>query len=220
MVGYRNELFMSLHTRRDDYRPAFVQGIIEISTKEVLRKRYCIFTDLGEDVPGTEDVNMIPRRFATPESQEDWFLDKGRLICRWVRIVTLYGEQKKPYKCELRRIYEHECREFETQKTSPRNQDPVSENKRFVSSKKPRYKFNDICSGIGGTSDAARQVGFEVNMGLDVDKVHMKTYAKNFPRAKHLCMSVHDFPEIADRSTHGAEHIHFSCPCQYWSMAK
>ncbi len=83
-----------------------------------------------------------------------------------------------------------------------------------------RYTFNDFFCGIGGVSDGARQAGFRVNLGLDNEEVHMIGYAENHPGAQHFCMSAHDFPDIAKRGIHGADHCHFSCPCKFWSIAQ
>ncbi len=48
----------------------------------------------------------------------------------------------------------------------------------------------DLCSGLGGLSLAAKQLGFQVVAGVDVNPSALKTFAKNFPDAKALEGSV------------------------------
>lgn len=48
----------------------------------------------------------------------------------------------------------------------------------------------DLCSGMGGLSLAARQLGFTVVAGVDSNQTALKTFSKNFPDAKALNGSV------------------------------
>ena len=48
----------------------------------------------------------------------------------------------------------------------------------------------DICSGLGGLSLAAKNLGLQVVAGVDVNASALKTFAKNFPNAIALAGSV------------------------------
>ena len=48
----------------------------------------------------------------------------------------------------------------------------------------------DFCSGMGGLSFAARQIGLEIAVGIDADKDAIRTYSKNFPGAEAIQGSV------------------------------
>ena len=48
----------------------------------------------------------------------------------------------------------------------------------------------DFCSGLGGLSLAAKNLGFQVVAGVDVNTSALKTFAKNFPNAAALAGSV------------------------------
>ena len=48
----------------------------------------------------------------------------------------------------------------------------------------------DFCSGLGGLSLAARNLGLHVVAGVDVSSSALKTFAKNFPAALALAGSV------------------------------
>lgn len=48
----------------------------------------------------------------------------------------------------------------------------------------------DLCSGLGGLSLAAKQLGFEVLAGVDLNEDALKTFARNFPGARALHGSV------------------------------
>ncbi len=231
-----------------------MQGVVEISVDDVLRKRVCEFTHLNEKARCMSDVNLLPYRLTEPTEKFNWVFEKGVLICRYVYIIGLYGKTGKSYKGEARYMYQRECREFAGLKNSrsdlvlladedlnfvARNHFPTSSTSRRNRAqsieeiqgipvrlqprhprKAPRYTFNDFFCGIGGVSDGARQAGFRVNLGLDNEQVHMEGYADNHPGAQHFCMSAHDFPDIAKRGIHGADHCHFSCPCKFWSIAQ
>ncbi|KAF2029073.1 S-adenosyl-L-methionine-dependent methyltransferase, partial [Setomelanomma holmii] len=83
---------------------------------------------------------------------------------------------------------------------------------------KPRvFTLGDGFCDSGGVSSGAQQAGFKVMWGLDKDKTAMKAYRKNFPGAQHLEMDAHVFPGIAKRCFHGCDHLHMSCPCNYWA---
>jgi DNA (cytosine-5)-methyltransferase 1 len=48
----------------------------------------------------------------------------------------------------------------------------------------------DFCSGLGGLSLAAQNLGLQVAAGVDVNSSALKTFAKNFPNASALAGSV------------------------------
>ncbi len=48
----------------------------------------------------------------------------------------------------------------------------------------------DLCSGLGGLSLAAKELGLRVVAGVDVNKDALKTFSKNFPTAEALEGSV------------------------------
>ena len=113
--GKMNDLFMLLHTRRDDDRPTFVQGIEDVGVEEVINLRKCVFTNLAYDVLGLQQVNgLVPARYAHDrDSLKSWIFKKGTLICRWVHIVEVYDFTKgTSYAGEVRRMYKREAVDF------------------------------------------------------------------------------------------------------------
>lgn len=56
----------------------------------------------------------------------------------------------------------------------------------------------DLCSGLGGLSLAAKNLGLEVVGGVDVNEDALKTFSKNFPDAKKLKGSVRSTTILAE----------------------
>jgi DNA (cytosine-5)-methyltransferase 1 len=48
----------------------------------------------------------------------------------------------------------------------------------------------DLCSGMGGLSEAARSLGLTICAGVDTNPTAIRTFGKNFPRAKAIVGSV------------------------------
>jgi len=48
----------------------------------------------------------------------------------------------------------------------------------------------DLFCGVGGMSLGFEQAGFDVIAAADVEKIHVETYAKNFPSCKALCVDL------------------------------
>ena len=65
----------------------------------------------------------------------------------------------------------------------------------------------DLCSGLGGLSLAAKELGLRVVAGVDVNKDALKTFSKNFPTAEALEGSVRRRPY-----SHGVKNC--------WSLSK
>lgn len=236
-----------IHTREGDYRPPFIQGVVEICVDQVLRKRECIFTNFRDKVLSMKHVNKLPRHIIEKAEKFNWVFEQGILICRYVSIIGLYGKDsaEKSYKGEARFLYKRESEEFSRLGDSPSatSSPSIASQCRSASAsevdhidlctksetnppqnstgqKTRQYTLNDLFCGIGGVSDGARQAGYRVHLGLEKDELIMRGYAKNFPEAMHLQMDAHDFPSMVKRELHGADHCHLSCPCKFWSPAQ
>jgi DNA (cytosine-5)-methyltransferase 1 len=191
-----------------------------------------------------------PARLTTQKAINDWIFNHGTLICRYKYVVELYsngksygGEVGPLYKREVDAFRKNTpirssnvsgpatrlaspdviplVGESENNATNRRKDDhPQIELMRSHPQKSKVYKVGDVYCGGGGTSEGARQAGLRVVFGLDMNALAMQAYRKNFPEAKHLEMSAHDFPTMARRCDHGVDHCHMSCPCQFWSVSQ
>jgi DNA (cytosine-5)-methyltransferase 1 len=191
-----------------------------------------------------------PAYLRTQKEIRDWIFNHGALICRWIYVVELHlngksygGETGLLYKREVDAFVANSPirssdvsgpaarlpspdvipldGESETYATNRReDKHPQVELRRSHPQKPKVYTIGDAFCGVGGTSEGARQAGFRVLFGLEKDSLAMQAYKKNFPEAMHLEMCAHDFPNMARRNTHGVDHCHMSCPCQFWSASQ
>ena len=103
----------------------------------------------------------------------------------------------------------------------------ITESMHGQSSMPPPLCVIDFCSGLGGLSCAARDLGMQVLAGVDTNSSAIKTFSRNFPEAKALEGSVRS-SKIIDSCRHlaakalnsGQNLIMVSGPpCQGFSVA-
>ena len=91
----------------------------------------------------------------------------------------------------------------------------------------PVVNVGDLCCGMGGMALAARELGMQVIVGVDVNSAAVRTFGKNFPEAEALDGSVRS-PRIIERcgellgqtnGSHAKTVIVSGPPCQGFSVA-
>lgn len=192
----------------------------------------------------------VPERLRTRDDIQEWVFRRGILICRWVHILELQhndisygGETRRMFKREATDFPDTDqfprasseptsvlvghIRSGTTESQGRKRTRSVQEvtpnfSKRFQQhpQKSRLFTFGDGFCGAGGVSEGARQAGYKILWGLELDPYAMEAYRLNFPSAMHLEMDAHEFPDIAQRSIYGCDHLHMSCPCRYWSPAQ
>ncbi|KAF2499331.1 S-adenosyl-L-methionine-dependent methyltransferase [Lophium mytilinum] len=82
--------------------------------------------------------------------------------------------------------------------------------------KSSKYRFFDIFSGGGATSDGAEMAGFRVQLALDFNKNACETYQLNHPGVQCLKMAAQLFPPNGfDPQNPRADLCHLSFPCPF-----
>lgn len=237
---------MLITIKENEERPRSEQGLEEIHSDEVLRIRTCIFTSMTYDQLSLNKVNpQIPQAVFDQGRAEvrKWLFKRGNLICRWVHVVHL-DHNGKSYAGEARRMYKREADAYtlESSELGPPASSTIGANahsrsgtsrKRAVSleeitdcqfkrqqpQKRRILTLGDGFCGIGGVSEGARQAGWKVVWGLELDDDAIVGYISNHPGAMHIQLNAHDFPKKVVRGRHGCDHVHMSCPCCFWSEA-
>lgn len=199
----------------------------------VHRRRDCRFTHLTASALSCKDVLRFPNGLATAtkKRKRQWVLNNGTLICRYVHTIYQERHSKASYKGEVRYLYPHEGAEFCNDAALPGAggslggaldtdnvpATPASVRIEAFSTRIPQ-KTCDIFCGAGGATEGAKDAGFAVKFGLDIDAQKMETYLKNNPYTQGFIMDAGDFPAMARRCKHGNAHCHFSTCCNYWAM--
>lgn len=81
----------------------------------------------------------------------------------------------------------------------------------------------DLCCGVGGMSLGFEQAGFNVIAAADIEKIHVETYLKNFPRCNARCIDLSGLSgdELRERTDIGDRQIDLvfaGAPCQGFSL--
>ncbi|KAI5777238.1 S-adenosyl-L-methionine-dependent methyltransferase [Geopyxis carbonaria] len=98
--------------------------------------------------------------------------------------------------------------------------DPGQDRKRMMTSREThhKYTFGDCFCGAGGASCGARAAGLALKWGLDNDFTAIRSYTANFFPTRCYSYSVEDFLENHCKDEHHVDVLHFSPPCQAYSM--
>ncbi|KAF2798930.1 S-adenosyl-L-methionine-dependent methyltransferase [Melanomma pulvis-pyrius CBS 109.77] len=232
-----NEVFMLIQARDDDPRQIMLQGLEDIPVEEVIKKRQCFITDRLHEAHNW--CYRCPPNIITKRQQMQYIFSEGPLYCPWVNIVV-FDVNGKSYEGEVRQVFPKECDPPPQLPNDPpasnskvalkaanqkkRHQRSASMEillhpppKKTILHKKSKYTFADCFCGCGGASQGARDACLCIKWSLDMDRLAMEIYEANHPEALHHEMNAHDFPGIANRSVHGVDIMHFSCPCCFWS---
>jgi DNA (cytosine-5)-methyltransferase 1 len=105
-----NELAMVLHVTKGDPRPAFVQGVEDVSVDQVIGIRDCIITSKPYPMMSFRDAgypHLSILSGLTPEEHKQILFEQGRLVCRCVHI-SIVEASGKAYDGEVRNIYARE----------------------------------------------------------------------------------------------------------------
>ncbi|PVI06787.1 S-adenosyl-L-methionine-dependent methyltransferase [Periconia macrospinosa] len=234
-----NELVVTIETDRYDTRPVSIQGLEIVPVEQAMKKRDVVFTSQP-----FHEVSIRHRQIFTPvrlrgnrKDIHTWVHNNGPLIARWV-YITIKKPKGKPYGGEIRRMYRREQMWY-NQLSRPiplaDNEDDdwmiVDENpfvtesgselrpqRSKAASIPKRLTFGDFFSGVGGASYGAKEAGFVVNFGVEIDEKVMESYEENHPGASVLCMDAHDFPAIPAPENFFSDHCHFSTTCKYFAI--
>lgn len=248
-IGKLNELVLVLHTTEGDSRSPFIQGLVDISVKDVLCKRECIITNRPYPLLSFRDAPVLAqyKSMNKRDIKRDIF-EKGRLICRWAHILTV-SRNGKAYAGEVRGIYGREADhcyhdpisagasrlkpiyidEAEGEDEDVVIRSPISQAKEHPTTnaktpppvKKARYTFGDVFCGAGGASQGAADAGLQVLWGLDFDEHAIAAYRENFPSAAAYHLDAHEFPpKRASKEQLRVDILHLSPPCRFWSPAQ
>jgi DNA (cytosine-5)-methyltransferase 1 len=87
--------------------------------------------------------------------------------------------------------------------------------------KEGRFVFGDAFCGAGGASQGAKQAGFFIKWGLDMDDQAIQAYQENHPGALPFRCNAHNFPPRGHTSEEvRVDVLHLSPPCCYFSPAQ
>ena len=107
--------------------------------------------------------------------------------------------------------------------SNPATQHPRLQQK--IDTARPVVMVADLCSGMGGISLAARQLGMQIVVGVDSNATAVRTFGKNFPEATAIEGSIRS-AQIIDRcakllkpSAAGRSIVVSGPPCQGFSVA-
>lgn len=81
-----------------------------------------------------------------------------------------------------------------------------------------KYTFGDAFAGCGGMSRGAEMAGLNVRWGFDKDSTAIAAYQTNFPRAYTWETWAHEFVALGTDSKLKIDVLHFSPPCQFFSI--
>jgi DNA (cytosine-5)-methyltransferase 1 len=84
-----------------------------------------------------------------------------------------------------------------------------------VAQESAQYTYADVCAGAGGMTSGAQQARLKVRFVLDNDPVACETLKRNYPGAKVVHLTVHDFCISKQRWWwEKIDVLHISYPCQ------
>ena len=108
-TGRRNEVVMHLKVHEYDNRPPKVQGLVDISLRDIKGKRDVIFTTKPFPMLSwNESPSCYAQdKFASEVEREEFLFHVGPLVCRWCRIDTI-SPNDKIYGGQMRYLQESE----------------------------------------------------------------------------------------------------------------
>jgi DNA (cytosine-5)-methyltransferase 1 len=84
-----------------------------------------------------------------------------------------------------------------------------------------RYTFGDAFCGAGGASQGAKQAGYSVMWGMDLDEYAIDAYSNNHVGALPFQLNAHNFPPKGYTGKKlRVDVLHLSPPCCFFSPAK
>lgn len=172
---------MLVIAKESDDRPRFVQGLENIKSWEVVRKRECVFTNKAYNELGLRHVNShIPRRVWETHNKTEvrkHLFHHGKLVCRWVHVVEL-DRNGKSYAGEVRRMYMREVDNFSIMSstlqskkensdmpTSTRISTPRTHGRPFEPAQKRRSSIHEISDNQFKRHKTCPQKGHVLTLG-------------------------------------------------------
>lgn len=221
-----NEVCLMIQEDEGDARDPFIQGLVEVSSGEVVRVRNLVFS--SKNFPADSFRDIWPAELAA--QNRDAVLDGGRLVCRYVwterfqsAMVQPKREKANAVQGSARRVRSSEHKGGKFTFGSPaelfKTGNPAEEYRARGTHaiKKPLYTYGTGCCGAGGDAEGARLAGCRVVMAWDYNYDACKSFELNHPRARVYHMDVAEFLQLENGFIPQVIIYHLSLPCDTFS---